>query len=210
MGYNVKDNLLYGIWQDRSNGANIRIVRIGGDGSWQLIGPNVSTSGTWNVGDIDTDGFYWISKAGGLWQQIDMRPGSATQYQMINSGDSSTSLTTAVAPGGAIPIDWTFLPSRPGVLFGVAGQGTIAQAQLVSWSMTSHTWTLVRNLGNTAGNNAFGALYAAGAGILYGGENTSGSIWRFNVTAGNPTQISTGPTATSNDGARCAYAAEPL
>ena len=77
------------------------------------------------------------------------------------------------------------------------------------WSLTTHQWEQVRSYPHLAGNDFFGALYAASGDSMYGSENVSGEIWRFPVSGADPQLVADGPASDQNDGARCALAADP-
>ena len=82
---------------------------------------------------------------------------------------------------------------------------------LCNFSMTNRNWTLVGTYGTTVtgqANPGFGAVYATADGYLYGSEGYSGQIWKFSVQLPlTATLVSQGPTASSNDGARCIVSA---
>ncbi|GKU08010.1 unnamed protein product, partial [Fusarium langsethiae] len=71
IGYNVLDNLIWGV----VIGTTVSpIIRIGPDGSYTLVGailprPDSSVSGgtAWNVGDVDPDGNFWVATNGRQW-----------------------------------------------------------------------------------------------------------------------------------------------
>jgi hypothetical protein len=67
----------------------------------------------------------------------------------------------------------------------------------------------VQQYGPLAGDNLFGALYAASSNVLYGTENASGRIFAFPIPSGAPYQVSDSQPTTLNDGARCVFAADP-
>ncbi|KAH7252696.1 hypothetical protein BKA59DRAFT_475120 [Fusarium tricinctum] len=75
--------------------------------------------------------------------------------------------------------------------------------------MDTHTWETLRNLGNIAGSNLWGAAYAVGTNLMYASENNSGVIYRFNIATGANSLVIQGPTTSQNDGARCINAPAP-
>lgn len=79
---------------------------------------------------------------------------------------------------------------------------------LMRFDRTAHNWTVIRPYGNIAGNttspgNGFGAAYASDDGFLFGQENYSGGIYKFSLNTTTFSQLATGPSTSSNDGARC-------
>ncbi|KAG9511889.1 hypothetical protein KCV07_g9856, partial [Aureobasidium melanogenum] len=197
MGYNVLDNYLYAI----ETGTPNRVIRIDSAGKATTVG-SLPAGNFYNVGDFDGNGNLWISAAGEQWARIELTPGSTTFGHTTSNGTSST---TNLNSG---PSDWVYLPQQGEYFYSVT-QGT--SPQLVRWSLTTHTWSVVRTYGNIDGRtsgliNQFGALYAVGSDTFYASDNGSGALYRFNVTSGNPTKIRDGSTTTRNDGARCILA----
>ncbi|GAM83803.1 hypothetical protein ANO11243_017930 [Dothideomycetidae sp. 11243] len=195
IGYNVLDNFIYGIDQ-AANGTSY-IVQIAANGASRSVGVMPTPNAVWNVGDIDTSGRYWVSVDGKRWAQIDMKPGSGTFGQVIQSGTAT----------GAKVLDWSYLPSEGEYLWSILNSNTTTS--LVRWDLSLHTWTTVQNYAHIDGTNAFGALYASGNGTLYGSENTSGDLWAIPIPSGTPQKVMGGTPTSQNDGARCVYAADP-
>ena len=198
MGYNVADNFLYAsIGTSGNNPTNI--IKIAGNGDSVIMGlTNMSASA--NCGDIDENSQFWISSFGQQWMKIDLKPGSATYGRTVASGTASPPYT---------PIDWAYVPGGGSYLYSLGRPSGNNATYLMQFDTSRYTWSTVGSYGNTAGDNAYGAVYASDDGYLYGSENTSGQIWRFSLPA-NGTQavkVSSGPVSSSNDGARCIYAA---
>lgn len=71
-------------------------------------------------------------------------------------------------------------------------------------SPTTHTFILqviITVLTRNLSTNHRGAVYASSDGLLYGSENNSGRIFRFNTTALTATALASGPVTSVNDGA---------
>lgn len=203
IGYNVLDNYLYGA--DLSASGASTVIQIAANGSSKRIGTLSGTTSRWNVGDVDTQGRFWLSISGKQWAQVDVRPASTTYGQVVQSG------TSAAPPNytgtSFTALDWVYLPSQGQYLWSLLSQAS--STNLMRWDLNAHTWTLLQNYGNLTGTNAFGALYASGAGELYGSENTSGDLWKFPIPSGTPSKVTSGSPVSLNDGARCVYAADP-
>ncbi|EGP86335.1 uncharacterized protein MYCGRDRAFT_43323, partial [Zymoseptoria tritici IPO323] len=110
--------------------------------------------------------------------------------------------------------DWSFVPGGGRNLYAIGmDQEDDVSPYIVSWSMDTHNCTTVgRVQGLTLPNQSnFGATYASAAGDLYGTEDLSGRIYRFNIRSPNNwTLMATGPANTNNDGARCILNTEPV
>ncbi|ETN44101.1 uncharacterized protein HMPREF1541_10651 [Cyphellophora europaea CBS 101466] len=103
--------------------------------------------------------------------------------------------------------DWAYVPTKGNYLWTVAADTsqprTSQQTYLMRFDRTAKTWFTVGSFGvlvNT-GTNTWGAVYASADGFLYGSENNSGRIFRFNVTSVQATSLATGPGTSVNDGA---------
>lgn len=197
IGFNVLDNFIYGVVNN--NGTN-QIIRIANNGDFTLL-PTVLETGFLNVGNVDTQGMFWISQNGRIWQQIDLDPASSTFGQVIASGDSTASLNAINSNGVS---DWAYLSSSGDYFYSVINVDT----QLVRWSRTTHLWQALNTYPGRQGDT-IGALYAANGTTLYGSDNTSGDIIAFPIPSGSTRTISDGPPSGVNDGARCIYAADP-
>ncbi|KAL3589577.1 hypothetical protein FPOAC2_11746 [Fusarium poae] len=179
--------------------SNFRVIRIGPDGSSTFIDatlprPDSSVTGgtTWNAGDVDPDGNFWVASNGRQWARIDANPASSTFGTVLQQGTS-----TAENP----VVDWTYVPGGGRYLYGLAYTST--RTRLARWSLDTFTWEIVRDYGNIVGSNLWGANYAVGNGIFYASENSSGDIYRFDINSGAPVKVTAGPSSSNNDGARC-------
>jgi Domain of unknown function DUF11 len=202
IGYNTTDNYMYG-W-DTTRG---QLVRIGVDGTLTLEGVPSGMSAAdatagFNVGDFDASGDLWIATNGGAmdWYEIDLDQGTAAYDQVLAHGNE-TGLTGVTA----LPADWSYIG---GALYGVASTAT-ASAELVEFDPATHTDTAVGALPGLPGGATFGAAYTDPAGDLFASDNSSGAIYRVNVTTLAAQQVSQGPGAGNNDGARCRTAPIP-
>ncbi|KAH7317166.1 hypothetical protein B0I35DRAFT_479932 [Stachybotrys elegans] len=192
IGYNRFDNFIYGILIGSSNS---QVIRISASGDYTLLNLRLSSTSI-NSGDIDNQGHYWVTESGRDWWQIDLS-NSATFGTVLRSG------TATLRPSANFIADWSYVPGGGDYLYGVVSNGDTST--LSRFSRTSFTWSSVRELGNVVGSNTWGALYSAADGTMYGGENTSGTIYKFPVapTPGNATFLSNIPPTSLNDGARC-------
>ncbi|KAI0873142.1 hypothetical protein GGS24DRAFT_464965, partial [Hypoxylon argillaceum] len=190
IAYNTLDNLLYA----RQSGKD-DLIRIGSDGSVESV-TTLPAGNNANVGDIDTDGFYWFGSGGSSWFQLDLRPGSATYGTLLSNGTADT-LGLSIA-------DWAYIPVGGAYLY-TAGRNptSIGGTALARFSLDTKQWEIIQRYPNIGGNT-WGAVYGINNGTLYASDNTNGQIWAFPIAGGNAYLASQGPVSPGlNDGARC-------
>ncbi|KAI1747506.1 hypothetical protein F4782DRAFT_421115 [Xylaria castorea] len=189
IAYNTLDNLLYARQQGRSE-----LIRIGSDGSTEVV-TTFSDTASSNVGDIDTDGYYWYGTSGSTWHQLDLRPGSSTYGTLLSNGTADT-LGLGIA-------DWAYIPVGGPYLYSAARNPTsVGGTSLVRFSLDTKTWEIVQRY-PSIGGNTWGAVYGINNGTLYASDNTNGQIWAFPIEGGAAYRASQGPASPGNDGARC-------
>jgi hypothetical protein len=118
-------------------------------------------------------------------------------------------IRSVVAASGTavIPIavyDWAYVPGGGNFLYSIAVDST-GRALLYRFDRTLNVWSQV-STGYGAiypANGVVGAVYASSDGFLYGSENTGGRIYKFSLDGCTSQLVTTGPTASSNDGAHC-------
>jgi uncharacterized repeat protein (TIGR01451 family) len=182
------------------------IVRVESDFSLTHLGrPTGLPAGeSYNVGDIDSAGHYWISNTAlNDWHEIDLTTSPPT---VIKSG----TLPNPVGYyGGA---DWAEIG---GFLYRVYTNEATNEAFLFRFDPATGTQENVGALGFKVANpgngtaDAVGAVYADAGGYLYASFNATGQIWRIDPTTHQSIKVSNGPPAAGNDGARCALAPIP-
>jgi hypothetical protein len=188
IGYNVNDNLIYG-----SQGSTQTIIRIAADGSSSTVAGAVAPAS--NLGDIDSNGQYWVSNGGNTWAQIDLLPDSATYGQTIGSGTAKP-FDLAVA-------DWVYIPSAGEYLYSVGTNSTSNGVSLIRFNLDTKAWERVANYPTLKGHSTWGAQYGMNNGTVWASDNASGQIWQFPISGATPFEVSQGPAAGNNDGARC-------
>ncbi|KAI5854999.1 hypothetical protein GGS23DRAFT_471115 [Durotheca rogersii] len=192
IAYNTRDNFLYA----RQGAAN-RILRISSDGSSEVIG-RLPDSSSYNVGDIDSSGYYWYGRAGQNWHQLDLIPGSPTYGTLVANG-TTDNLGLGIA-------DWAYIPVAGPYLWAATTSSRAGETTLSRFRLESKTWEVVsRHPG--MGNRGWGAVYGMNNGTLFASDNLSGQIWAFPVLpgGGSPYLASNGPRSGQNDGARCVF-----
>ncbi|KAK4450365.1 hypothetical protein QBC34DRAFT_297712 [Podospora aff. communis PSN243] len=195
IGYNVLDGFLYGFDSDLN-----RVLRIDSEGNVTPVSGEDSVGA--NIGEVDSDGFYWISDNGGFWAQIDARPDSPTYGVYLNSGVADNL--------GYTITDWADLGSgfgNGGFLYTVATGVTPDTNTILRFSKTTFEWAVV---GSTTFplSTGWGAMYGFNdaQGIL-ATNSLTGRVWRFGITNGQfnfqTDNVVASPAEQPNDGAAC-------
>ncbi|KAI7278489.1 hypothetical protein KC345_g5945 [Hortaea werneckii] len=188
IGYNVKDNLLYGTV---SSSSNPRIISFNAQGEVS----NVLSATASVVGDVDENGNLWLAdSSSGSWRQYSLTRGSAS---LIASGNFGT---------GYAFYDWAYVPGTGDYLWSLNQYNSLTY--LIRFDRSSKRMSVIGNYGNIAANAVWGAMYAGDGGHMFASDNTGGQIWSFEVanstiSRSNAQLISQGPSTSSNDGARC-------
>lgn len=188
IGYNTIDNRLYGV----QNKNPPRIIRIGSDGAIAAVKdlPITPSGGGYNTGDVDYNGNFWVAYNGRDWVEINLASNT-----IVASG-------TATLPFSIY--DWSYVPNGGAFLYAISVDARGATF-LMRFSLTTHVWSQVGTGYGTIypSNGVVGAIYASQDGFLYSSENSEGKIYKLSLDGKTSTFISTGPRATSNDGAHC-------
>lgn len=187
IGYNAYDNNIYGV----VNSNPAQIARIDAKGTLTLLKEIPSAYGTsFNAGDVDENGHFWISFSGKAWLQIDLKT-----LNILASGTATSTLAVA---------DWAYVPGGGNYLFGVTVDG-YGNANLQKFNRGTKTWQVVgTGYGQIfPGYGVVGAVYATQDGFLYASENTGGKIYKLSLDGRTSTFITTNPTTSNNDGAHC-------
>jgi len=201
VGYNTLDDYVYG-WDIDTR----QLVRIGGDGSELQLGvpagmTAAQANAPYNVGGFDNAGHLWImvgNDTPATYFEIDLAPGSPTHGQVIKTG-------TVTFPAGVGNVsDWAFA----GGSFYAASTFGAGAPQLVRFDPATGVMSSPGALTGIP-NGPYGAAYADAAGYLYMSNNTTGTIYRIDVSTRVAIAAAAGPASGGNDGARCALAAIP-
>ncbi len=207
IGYNVKDNRIWGV--DRLAGNRLVVSTRDAAGDWTttvtpviagLSDPNFFT------GDVNADGELHVVRGSGGTRTvsvIDLDPASVTYLTIIRTYTVTHALDITVA-------DWAFNPIDD-QLYGV-GQ----DAQLYRYNPLTGARDDLGPAGVAANNH--GAVYFDVDGFFYVSDNLTGVIDRLDlrtppVSDYDETQsvfFSNGPSSSFNDGARCSAAPLPI
>lgn len=223
IGYNVKDNFVYGLAQNGFGAGSL--IRIGQGGRSQLVTANVSPSilggavTLFLAGDVDNNGIYWACTTttgtnNQIYIGVDLAPGSSTYGQVKYSG--KTTLPYAI-------FDWAYVQGGGDYLYALGQISALTGTALIRFSTTTFTWSVVKSsytFGTippfnipitTLGTNTWGAVYASSSGVLYGLEASTGTTYRFPVTGTSAaaTFFTQYVPQGTIDGARCYLAPDP-
>ena len=193
-GFSENDGYLYGY-----DSTGSRVLRMGSD----FLASEVTVSNLPNysfiAGDVYDDYLYFYNKTKGIFK-INLAPLASNSSASLTMQTVKTYNSTKANHG-----DIAIHPNN-GKIYGIDNN----TGDLFEYLRSDGART---NLGDTGlGGNSFGALYFDGAGYLYAASNSSGNIYRVDLT--DPTNITNvngvffanGPASGSNDGARCASA----
>ncbi|MCY6958953.1 DUF6923 family protein [Clostridium brassicae] len=189
IGYNVLDNMIYGI-EDGSN----NLIRVAQDGSITNFGPitGLPAGVVYTTGDIDNQGrMYAYANGSTTFYEIDVNQNSPTFGQVINT-----------VPIASTPIaDWSWNPID-GQLYGVTNTGIVVRVDPSTGNVTNLT-----TVGVPAGA-FYGATFIDASGTLYAISNGTGLVYRITISGNNATgeEFSEAVQTTGNDGAACANA----
>ncbi len=189
IGFNFHDNYLYGWGYEWGT-----IVRIGNDYQAEPLPIDSNPGINFFVGDIalHENAYYFYKKGSsyGLYKvSLDEQSGDYLNAIKIIDG-SSLNMTI---------YDFAFHPSNQ-YLYTVDKNGQLFQIDSSNGSKTS--------LGNVGQSGTFGAVYFDVDGKFYISRNNDGHVFIIDPQKTNPTAefFAYGPSATQNDGARCAVA----
>ncbi|WP_261165378.1 DUF11 domain-containing protein [Microbacterium sp. Marseille-Q6965] len=222
-GYNPIDDYMYAMSLSSGEftvtrvGANYAVEYMGMPENWETFPgmPSQLVSSLPTTGEFDADGNYWVAINSNTmpWAKIDMDPDSPTFFQVVAAG-------TAALPSGVtagMP-DWAYSVDD-GNLYGF-GSGPATQSprqySLLRFNTTTNAVELVDAVGpmrhpnGTYASVGFGATYADSDGYMYASENTTGGIWRVDMSNGDVQYFADGPASAGNDGARCFNAPTPI
>ncbi len=196
-GYNNADGYIWGSLSSPSKS----IVRIGNDYSTDTYYiPELPTAGRY-IGDIDTNGMYYLKNGGTTVYKIDLDPNSSSYLESAGTLTLDTNITIH---------DWAF-NSLDGALYTVEKNTNV----LYRIDISTGTVTSLGEVPILAGNSyTYGAVYFDAAGNFYVSANQTGTIYIVygvqDLTGSNAISsnfFAFGPASSSNDGARCPTAA---
>ena len=190
VGFSFFDQFIYG-WDKNLQ----TLVRIGSDYEREALTLTEPLNGHYYVGDVSTaENTYFMYRRGtnelhGLWK-ISLDENSANYLTPERITDGSNFLMI---------YDFAFHPDN-GLLYSVNSRGRLIQIDPGNGES--------QIIGNTGETGTFGAIYFDVDGMLYMSRNKDGKIFRLDPLSPNiqAEEFAQGPSSSSNDGARCAFA----
>jgi hypothetical protein len=168
-----------------------QVVVIGSTGDLANVRTLPVAPGAYNVGDVDEAGQLWVAYNGRNWVQINLATNA-----VVASGTANPAISI---------YDWAYVPGGGNYLYAIAVD-TLGLTYLYRFDRGPGKAFSQVGLGYgliLPANGVVGAVYAGTDGFLYGSENSGGRVYRFSLNGNTATLITTGPTASSNDGAHC-------
>ena len=189
IGFNFHDNYIYGWGYEWGT-----LVRIGSD--YQAIPITLENNSGVNffVGDValNENSYYFYKKGSSYGLYKVSLDEESDDYLKVNNVIDGQSLSLTI-------FDFAFHPSN-NFLYTVDKNGQLYQINVDSGASTA--------LGDVGEQGTFGAIYFDVDGKLYISRNSDGYVFIIDVTDSNPeaSLFAYGPSASQNDGARCAIA----
>jgi uncharacterized repeat protein (TIGR01451 family) len=178
IGYNVDDDMIYGHDNDNLG----RIVRLLRDGSFSSFYPANLPAALYINGDFAPSGGeerLFIAALNGNFHIIDI-----DQETVVQSVNLDTSISIS---------DWAYRAADDLFYAYDIGRGMVTISRI----------GVVNAFTDPSPKGTIGAMYADGAGNIYGFENNSGNLYQFDVTTGIPSIVTAGPSVSINDAAFC-------
>jgi len=196
VGYNIEDGLLYG-FERGDVVAGDYMVRIDATGAITVLSSITIPFSSW-VGDFNDSGdLYFVN------------PGDKNQIGIFDV--SAGSVTTTLASGGDfLAADMAYLDAD-GLFYGVKS-ATLYIYDPVSNSVSTHAVTgkLADDFNAGTNGNAYGASWSAADGYIYVANNTSGLMYKINVSTYETVYVGQAVVTSQNDAASCPLAEAPL
>lgn len=197
--YNPADGYIWGYL----NSPDKTIVRIGQDFATTTYYIPELTSGNKYVGDIDSNGIYFLKAGGATYYKVDLNPSSPNYGLYISTESLSQGISVH---------DWAF-NATDGYLY------TVEQNSNILYRIDSSNGNVI-SLGVvpilSGLSYTYGAVYFDASGNFYVSANQTGTIYMIknvqNLTGSNvmtSNLFAFGPSSSSNDGARCPTAPVP-
>ena len=192
IGFEETGRFIYG-W----NNSVHQVVRVGGDGSAEFIGPTPAGMGNVKavVGDVYQNKLYlWSNKSGGTMYVVDLATNTLVNTLATTNVDSIN--------------DWAFNINDGMIYYVRNNDGAVVQVNPATGVGTDVPGV------NVPTGAAFGAQYFDNQGSLYASRN-DGNIFRVRNAAGGGTPsvellTSAAPSTNQNDGARCPSSPPPV
>ena len=198
-GYNPKDGYIWGAVST----PNRSIIRIGKDFSTQIFSIDELSPSNSYIGDVSSEGIYYLMAGGKTLYKIDLDPESPTYLKSLGSNELPENLNIH---------DWAF-NAVDGQLYTVERNSN----HLYRINPSTYKITDLGEVPILSGlKYTYGAVYFDSEGRFYVSANQTGTIYIIqsvqNLTFAsrmNSNLFAFGPSSNSNDGARCPTAPVP-
>lgn len=210
IGYSVRQNLLWGVYLSGGS-KNSDVVAFNANHE-EVISINVPDINgiTFPAGDVTDDDILILGAGSSVGRRlyfIDVNPASMTYGQYLGR-----SVAFSISGG-----DLAFHPLDTSTAWMIDSNKRLYRYDLTIDRATSTYSATMTNLGNTGitGSGGIGATYFDNQGYLYASVNSTGALWRIDITNVSAPVLAAdfvapGTSASSNDGARCRYAPVPI
>ncbi|MFP4102498.1 DUF6923 family protein [Coleofasciculus sp.] len=207
MGFNVKDNFIYGIDPDQALAQTV--YRIGQTGEAESLGqpvglPTPADGGRFFAGDFDGDGNYYIYSA------------SRGELYRLNVTTTPPTVVGAAIPLSTDPgVDYADIAFNPtnGLFYGIRTDNR----ELSQINPTNGSVRAISTAPTPGANpNPFGAVFFDAFGNLFAYENgdpdtgQQGTLYIVDVNTGDFQELGNAQGVSRNDGAACAFAPQLL
>lgn len=237
IGYNVKDNYVYGLAQTGIFAGDL--IRIGRGGRSQTVVNNISPSILsgrsgllFAAGDVDETGTYWATTT----SATILGPNTQTYFSVDLDPSSAGYLDIGLQGTTTVPYpiyDWAYVPQNPPntpagrylyalghtpvvlpTVFPFSPGQPLGGTALLRFNRDTNQWFTVKNYGPVGvlgvNGQVWGAVFASSSGSLYAIDSVTGQMWKFPLTTlAAPTLVTAYPPQGLIDGARCFNAPDP-
>lgn len=242
LAYNPLDGYLYAV---TTNGVNSQLIRISATGTSEVLGVLGLGATNIRMGEITPDGIFWLmSQVSGetttIYYEVDLVPGSATFGRLLASGTSvigyydvfdwaysstasNTRYLVSTPLQRGIVRTWRLLLTCFDSQYSIGTNSLNLGTYLMRFDLDTHTWvaeTAYLSGGSSifltgSTTQAFGGVFGANNGFIYGIESYTGRIYQFplanvdlltviGITLNEAVYLGTVPMgATTNDAAHC-------
>ncbi|MDA7618831.1 choice-of-anchor D domain-containing protein, partial [Verrucomicrobia bacterium] len=194
VGYNIEDGFLYG--QARNGSHKNKFLKIDSAGSITILNSITDTFSS-VVADFNTSGdLYMFQQTARKVGILDVSAGTITEHD--TTGEELAAKDMAYR-------------QSDGIFYGVKNY------DLFAYDPSTHNVTkqaisgiLMDDIDNSVSGSTFGAAWTATDDYLYVGNNTSGRMYKINISNRSSVYVGQAMASGSNDGASCSRASSPL
>lgn len=200
IGYNPLDNLIYAFQSSTNN-----LIRIDGNGIVTNLGAIANMPvNSYVIATIDNNGYMYVySNNNSRYYTINLRADSVNYGKLVDPKNSYILQTSNYGTALSIAmniVDWAY-DIVTGQLYGIRSDvaKTIYKINQNTGAVSSLSYT------GSATITAYGATFTDSTGMLYGIQNSTGKVYRFDLSTNpiNSVYFSQAIATNNNDGAGC-------